>query len=179
MKTFFQQTLMSRNTCRIVRWTLGLIFLYAGISKLADPEAFAVIIEAYGLIPESWLMPVAVGLPALEVIAALGLMADIRGSLDIIAGLTVLFMAILGYAIHMGLDGYAIHMGLDVDCGCFGPEDPESRAFSSIWEALYRDMGMVAGIVYLYIQRFVRSAPPARPGEWFYKFFRKRSEKNA
>ena len=61
---------MSRNTCRIVRWTLGLIFLYAGISKLADPEAFAVIIEAYGLIPESWLMPVAVGLPALEVIAA-------------------------------------------------------------------------------------------------------------
>ncbi|MDO9265193.1 MAG: hypothetical protein Q7U02_14580, partial [Desulfosalsimonadaceae bacterium] len=67
------------------------------------------------------------------------------GSLEIITGLLVLFMAILEYGIRMGLD---------VDCGCFGVDDPEHRGFGSLRPALYRDMGMMAGIVYLYIWRY-------------------------
>ena len=96
---------------RFCRWTLGTIFIYAGGTKLLEPEIFSVLIDAYGTIPEGLLIPVAIGLPLLEVIAGMGLLFDIRGSLALITGLLVLFMMVLGYGIWMGLD---------VDCGCFG-----------------------------------------------------------
>ncbi|MBI9082350.1 MAG: DoxX family membrane protein [Desulfobacterales bacterium] len=136
-----------------VRWILGVIFLYAGGSKLVDPRSFAVLIDAYGLVPPPLLMPVAVGLPALEVIAAAGLMADVRGSLAAMAGLTLLFVVILGYGVHMGLD---------VDCGCFGPEEIEAEAFHGLKTAIYRDLAMLAGMGYLYWWRFSRAYSPVR-----------------
>ena len=113
------------------------IFLWSGIAKLLAPASFAVIIEAFGLIPESWVMPVAVVLPALEVMAAVGLLMDIRGSLAVVSGMLVLFMAILLYGIQMGFD---------IDCGCFGPQEPEAVAFHSLRPALYRDFVMAAGV---------------------------------
>ena len=105
------------------------------------------------MIPESWIMPVAVGLPVLEVLAALGLLMDIRGSLTVITALLVLFMGILGYGVWMGLD---------IDCGCFGPEDPEADAYNGLRPALYRDIVMMAGVCYLYFWRFHRSVSPIR-----------------
>ena len=133
---------------RIVRWVLSLTFLYAGITKLIDPEAFGIIIDAYGLLPGNLVMPAAIILPGLEVLAALGLFFDIRGSLSIISALLVLFLAILGYGIWMGLD---------IDCGCFAPEDPESRAYGGLRTAFYRDLVMVAGVIYMYVWRLFNS----------------------
>ncbi|MGB5485817.1 MAG: MauE/DoxX family redox-associated membrane protein [Lysobacterales bacterium] len=126
---------------RIVRWVLGGIFIYSGATKLLAPQTFAVLIEAYGLVPDMLLMPVALILPALEVVAGVGLLFDIRGSLAVIAGLLLLFIAILGYGIRMGLD---------VDCGCFGPEEPEAEAFHGLRLALYRDMAMLAAVAFLH-----------------------------
>lgn len=126
---------------RGLRWGLAMVFLYAGAIKLADPYAFATLIEAYGLIPDVFLMPVAVGLPALEVMAAIGLIFDVRGSLLVMAVLLVLFILVLGYGLWMGLD---------VDCGCFGPEDPEGKAFAGIRPALYRDIVLAGGVLLLY-----------------------------
>jgi hypothetical protein len=129
---------------RGVRWGLCLVFLYAGLVKLADPASFVVIIEAYGLVPEGLLMPIAVVLPTLEVLAAIGLMVDLRGSLTLMAVLMAIFIAVLGYGLWMGLD---------VDCGCFGPEDPEGRAFAGMRAALYRDFVLTGGILLLYVWR--------------------------
>ena len=129
---------------RGLRWTLGIIFLYSGMTKLLVPEQFAVLIEAYGLVPDPLLMPVALLLPALEVLAGAGLMVDLRGSLGVIAGLLLLFVAILGYGIFLGLD---------VDCGCFGPEDPEAEAFHGLRPAIVRDLIMLAAIGGLYVWR--------------------------
>ncbi|MCB2170858.1 MAG: DoxX family protein [Deltaproteobacteria bacterium] len=129
---------------RGVRWGLSLVFLYAGLVKLADPASFVVIIEAYGLVPEGLLMPIAVVLPTLEVLAAIGLMVDLRGSLTLMAVLMAIFIAVLGYGLWMGLD---------VDCGCFGPEDPEGRAFAGMRAALYRDFVLTGGILLLYVWR--------------------------
>ena len=105
------------------RWCIGIIFIYAGTVKLLEPKIFAVLIDAYGIVPENLLIPVAVTLPAVEIVAGLGLLFDIEKSLFIISGLLVLFIAILGYGIRMGLD---------VDCGCFGPEEPEAKAFHGL-----------------------------------------------
>lgn len=136
------------------------------MSKLADPAALAVIIGAYGLIPESWGMTAAVLLPALEVLAALGLLADIRGSLALITGLLAVFMAILAYGIWMGLD---------IDCGCFGPEDPEPRAYHGLRPALYRDLVMMAAVIHSYLWRYTRTAEPVRLIHVIEAFFKRRN----
>ena len=138
-------------TYKLCRWTLGIIFIYAGSTKLPEPEIFAVLIEAYGIVPEGLLMPVAIGLPMLEVIAGIGLMLDIRGSMPLITGLLVLFITILGYGIWMGLD---------VDCGCFAPGDPEAEAFHGLRLSLFRDLFMMAGVIFLYGWRRYRAISP-------------------
>lgn len=133
---------------RVVRWALSITFFYAGITKLIDLEAFGIIIDAYGLLPENLIMPVAIILPGLEVVAAVGLIFDMRGCLIVITGLLILFLGILGYGIWMGLN---------IDCGCFAPEDPESRAYGGLRAAFYRDLVMAAGVVYMFVWRFICS----------------------
>jgi uncharacterized membrane protein YphA (DoxX/SURF4 family) len=137
----------------LVRSALAAIFVWSGFSKLIDPQSFAIIIEAYGLIPESLILPAAISIPALELLAGIGLFIDVHGSLGTIAGLLIFFAAILGYGIWLGLDA---------DCGCFGGEDPESGAYHGLRPALYRDFLMMAGVTYLYWWRHVRSASPLR-----------------
>jgi len=138
---------------RSLRWSLGSIFIYSGVIKLFDPVTFAVLIDAYGLVPDILLMPLAVIIPLFEVLAGAGLMVDLRGSLGGITGLLLLFVAILGFGIRMGLD---------VDCGCFGPEDPEAEAFHGLRTALYRDMIMLAGVFFLYWWRQHNKVVPVR-----------------
>lgn len=158
--TFFDR--IYRFSC----WGLSALFIYAGMVKLWSPHTFAVLIEAYGILPEQLLLPVAVILPAFEVLAGIGLLLNIRGSLSAIAVLMILFIAILSYGIWMGLD---------VDCGCFGENDPEAEAFHGLWASLYRDLAMLAGITLLFGWRRYRAIEPV-PVTWLFKHgFNRRS----
>jgi len=136
---------------KLLRWGLAGIFIYAGSTKLLEPKTFAVLIEAYGIVPESLLIPMAIVLPILEVVAGIGLLFDIEGSLAVITGLLGLFIVILSYGIWLGLD---------VDCGCFGSENPTAEAFHGLRQSLYRDIGMLAGIIFLYAWRRYRAIEP-------------------
>jgi hypothetical protein len=49
-----------------------------------------------------------------------------------------------------------------VDCGCFGPEDPEAEAFHGLRAFLYRDLAMLAGIAFLYVWRRYRAITPVK-----------------
>lgn len=131
---------------QIIRVLLGLLFFYSGVTKILHPGAFALVIEAYGLIPDLLVMPVAIGLPLLEIMAALGLLTEVKGSLSIITGLIILFMGVLGYGIYLGLD---------IDCGCFGPGDPEGEVFHNLRDALYKNVFLIGGIMYLYWYRII------------------------
>jgi uncharacterized membrane protein YphA (DoxX/SURF4 family) len=131
---------------RIVRLGLAALFIYAGVTKLLDPKAFAHIVSAYGIVPESILPVVAVGLPLLETVAGIGLLLDIRGSLAVISGMLGLFIFVLEFGILKNLD---------VDCGCFGTEELAQRG--SLRQALYRDLALIGIIVpYLYLSRRFR-----------------------
>jgi uncharacterized membrane protein YphA (DoxX/SURF4 family) len=134
---------------RGVRLILVLIFVWAGVVKISDPDSFAIILEAFDLLPYTWIPAIAVGLPALEILAAIGLLFDLRGSLTAITGLLLLFLAVLGYGVWLGLD---------IDCGCFGPGDPEGEAYKGLRPALYRDLIMLAGVAYLHLWRFRRAS---------------------
>jgi len=161
---------MSDWIYKLSRWILGGVFIYAGSIKLLEPKTFAVLIEAYGIVPEGLEMSVAIVLPALEVAAGIGLLFDIEGSLAVIAGLLVLFIATLSFGIWMGLD---------VDCGCFGPDEPETEAFHGLRMSLYRDLVMLAGIAFIYGWRRYRAIKPLKITLIIKKRFKKRRTEDA
>jgi uncharacterized membrane protein YphA (DoxX/SURF4 family) len=130
-----------------LRLGLACIFIYAGFIKLLDPRTFAHAIAQYDLIPEMLLPLVAVGLPALELLAGVGLIFEVRGSLTIIAILLLIFLVILGYAVWHNLD---------IDCGCFTVEDLAGQ--EGIKTAFRRDLIMIGATLFLYWRR--RSCAP-------------------
>lgn len=135
---------MGALVTHLARISLALAFLAAGVIKLARPEVFAVTVGAFGILPHAAVGPLSVVLPCLELVAGVLLLLNRRGGLALTGGLLVLFVAVLLYALKMGLD---------VDCGCYGPSDPELEAFGSIRRALWRDGAMLAGVAFLYWRR--------------------------
>jgi uncharacterized membrane protein YphA (DoxX/SURF4 family) len=129
-------------TYRVIRFILGSIFVYAGFIKLIDPKAFARVISQYGVVPDVLLAPFAIGLPALELLAGLGLILNMRGSLTVIFSLLVVFVGVLGYGILNDLN---------VDCGCFTTEEITGQ--NSLRQALYRDLFMIAAVFLLFFSR--------------------------
>ena len=146
-----RKILLSPWSYHIVRIALGCIFVYAGFIKLIDPKAFAKVISQYDLLPESFLAPIAIGLPFAEFLAGLGLIFAIRGSLSVIFGLLIMFVFVLWYGILRHLD---------IDCGCFSPEELKSHA--SLRNAFYRDLVMIVAVLFLYLWRLVRSGRKIR-----------------
>jgi uncharacterized membrane protein YphA (DoxX/SURF4 family) len=130
----------------IIRLALGLVFIYAGITKLSDPKAFARIISQYDLIPEPLLPVAAIGLPVLELLAGIGVILSVRGSLSVMFSLLVLFVSVLWYGILKDLN---------VDCGCFSLEELKSQA--GLWQAFYRDLMMMGGVILIYGSRWLHS----------------------
>ena len=124
---------------RLCRWGISLSFLHAAVPKLFDVAGFAAVIDAYGILPDALLLPVAIVLPVMEIILAAGLLRNHLPSKAGVAALLLVFIAILSYAIRLGLD---------IDCGCFGPEDPERQAFHGLKTALVRDIAMLLPLAY-------------------------------
>ena len=102
---------------KILTWAsrifLGVIFVYAGYTKLSAELQFAIAIEGYQLLPEWSVLYVAQYLPWVEV--ALGVMILTGWKLRYFAagGAGLLGTFILAMAVT-----YA--RGIDADCGCFG-----------------------------------------------------------
>jgi len=128
----------------LARIGLALSFLVAGAIKIQDPMTFAVTIDAFGILPGPLVLPVAFVLPVLEILGATALIFDIRGSLGLITLMILVFIAVLAWGLHMGLD---------IDCGCYGPGDPEAEAFAGIRDALRRDLLMLGCAAFLYAWR--------------------------
>jgi rhodanese-related sulfurtransferase/uncharacterized membrane protein YphA (DoxX/SURF4 family) len=147
----FKAIIMSLWCYRLIRICIGVIFVWAGLAKLADPKAFAAIISVYELVPDALLVPVAFGLPALELVAGLGLIFDVRGSLSVTFGLLVMFAFVLWFGILKDLD---------IDCGCFSAE--ELQEHDALRRALYRDLGMIGAALYLFGWRWATLSVPGR-----------------
>lgn len=144
LKGAIKKFLSSTKVYFTTRLIIGGLFVYAGFLKISDPKAFAKIISQYNLVPESLLVIVAFGLPILEIIAGLGLIFDIKGSLTAITAMIVMFIVVLWYGILNNLD---------IDCGCFSLQ--EQKTHDSLKEAFYRDWVMFAGALYMYYFRFI------------------------
>jgi uncharacterized membrane protein YphA (DoxX/SURF4 family) len=129
----------------MVRLGLAAIFILSGLLKLKDPGAFAHAIAQYDLVPGGVIPLLAIGLPVVEILAGVGLLFDLKGSLTVISGLMLFFIIILGYAI--------LH-DLDIDCGCFTLEELQEK--TTVKQAFHRDLIMLAAIAFLYWWRRMR-----------------------
>jgi hypothetical protein len=134
---------------RFCRGIISLFFLVAAVPKLFNVHGFAALIDAYGILPDILLLPTAIVLPVLEVFLAVGLLLN-RSKSKIGIGLVLLFFIVLL--------SYSIWQGLDIDCGCFGPEDPEHMAFHGLRDALVRDIVMFIPLLYsIWYHRYRRN----------------------
>jgi len=96
------------------RLGIAVIFLVAGFAKVREPWLqFAVSIESFKVVPETWLEPLARIIPWFEIALGIALIPGIlAGWFSLIAtGMLAFFLAI-------GIRATA--KGLTVDCGCFG-----------------------------------------------------------
>lgn len=103
----------SWHLCRIL---LGGVFVYAGVLKGLDVEAFAGQVATYNILPYHWNMVVAAILPFIELIVGLHLVFNrwTRASALVVGGLCGTFFLILASVLVRGME---------IDCGCFGPQD--------------------------------------------------------
>lgn len=144
MATNVEMKMRKKWIYHIGRFLLAGLFIWSGTIKLLDPAVFGVVIEAFGIVPELLLPALSYIIPLLEVAFGLALIVDLKGALTGITLMVIFFMLILGYGIHLGLD---------IDCGCFGPSDPELKAFSGLRSAFYRDIAILAMVGLLYFLR--------------------------
>lgn len=101
----------------VLRWFLGMTFIYASCHKVIDPSYFAKIMYGYELFPAFSINLIAILLPHIEFYAGLFLIMGIypRSAAILINGLLLAFITAL-----------SINMirGHEFDCGCFSFIEP-------------------------------------------------------
>lgn len=95
-----------------LKWIVAAIFIFAGISKILNPAAFARDIDNYRLLPYLLVTFIAIILPWLELLCGVFLIVGRwrKGAAFILMLLTFIFLIAIGSAIARGLD---------ITCGCF------------------------------------------------------------
>ena len=127
---------------RAGRWILGVIFLYAAVTKILDPAGFAADISHYALLPNFMVNATAVILPWIEAIVGLALISGFAadGATLFVALMLCLFLVALGQAFVRGLD---------INCGCFGHSDAKENLIVPI----ARDTALLALAAWIFLQR--------------------------
>lgn len=114
-----------RLLTRLARYLLAIVFLWACAHKILDPQAFAVDIFRYHLMPAGLVNPMAWSLPWIELVLGLALLGA-PGWRKPAALLAVLLLT--GFTIGMGIN---IVRGEAVSCGCF--ESGDGSGVLSAW----------------------------------------------
>ncbi|TAK71144.1 MAG: DoxX family membrane protein [Actinomycetota bacterium] len=97
----------------LARLVLAAVLLYAGLAKLFAPQGARDAILAYRIFPASWADALGWGLPVLEVLLGIALLAGLFTRLAA-AVTAVLMIGFVAGIVSVWVRGYSI------DCGCFG-----------------------------------------------------------
>ncbi|MGD9402478.1 MAG: MauE/DoxX family redox-associated membrane protein [bacterium] len=109
------------------RLILGVVFIYASLEKIQNPEGFAQAIYNYRMVPESLINIMAILLPWLELICGILVIVGVfvRGSALLIGAMLAVFIVALSSALLRGLD---------ISCGCFTLEGGRGIAGKTLVE---------------------------------------------
>lgn len=131
-----------------MRLGLAGVALAAGGAKIADPEGSVRAVRAYALLPGGLADIVGYGLPVIEILVGLLLLAGLLTRWAAAANGLLMLVFVAGVA-------SAWARGLSIDCGCFGGGgvvDPEDTQYLSV---IARDALLV--LASLFLVRWPRS----------------------
>ena len=125
------------------RLLLAVVWAWAALSKIVDPDASVRAVRAYRILPEGLAELVGWGLPFLELGLAVLLAAGLATRVAAVVSAALLLAFMAGIAA-------AWARGLRIDCGCFGGggDDPTAGAATYLRE-LARDAGLLVVSVLL------------------------------
>lgn len=115
------------------RLLLGSIFLSSALPKLRHPRIFASIIQAYYLLPKTWLRPLAHTLPWLELVLGLMLLLGWQTRFAALASGTLLLLFLIAMSINLARGRK------DLDCGCSGKKHAQKIG----WKTIVRNVGLI------------------------------------
>lgn len=122
------------------RIALAVIFLWAGIAKVREPWLqFAVAIESFKIVPETWLEPIARILPWCEIALGVVLIPGILAR-----WFSLITTGMLAWFLFIGVRAAA--KGLTVDCGCFGSGHGEIDAMWFVEHAAMLLLGLTVTV---------------------------------
>jgi uncharacterized membrane protein YphA (DoxX/SURF4 family) len=130
-------------TQRILRYLLGVTFIYASLDKIAHPDQFALAVYNYRLLPDALVNGVALILPWVELLTGASLLLGFfeLPALFIVNGLMLIFI---------GAVSFNLARGMNINCGCFST-DPAAKgdlAFVLLRDLVLLAMGFLALILY-------------------------------
>jgi uncharacterized membrane protein YphA (DoxX/SURF4 family) len=128
------------NYLWLLRAGMGLIFLVTGLSKAISSSSFRASLEAYNLIPESYLTLTVLFVIAVEVSIGAALLMN-YGTAK--AACLSLFM-LLGFTLVILS---AIVRNLPIDCGCL-----IGMSTRAGWPAVFRNVGLMVAAAFLAIR---------------------------
>lgn len=97
----------------ILRIILGLFFTISGLFKVIDPASFGKIILSYDMVPQNWIIPLALIIPYAELSIGLALLLNLFPKF--VSAAAILLM--IAFTI---ISMYKYNQGDISDCGCFG-----------------------------------------------------------
>lgn len=115
----------------VLRWLLGLTFVYSSLHKIAAPADFAKIVYGYLLFPDAAINLIAIVVPYLELVTGIALLIGVYPRSAV---LIILFM-LAGFMIAISIN---LIRGVEFDCGCFSTTG-DNRS-SSFWQTLMPDI---------------------------------------
>jgi len=112
---------------------LGLVFIWASVDKIINPDQFAEMIYHYKILPEFLIHPVAIFLPWLELITGALLIIGLWEKTALIIFNLLIFVFMIALL-------SALIRGLDIHCGCF-TVDPNAE--KELVMSILRDIGLL------------------------------------
>jgi uncharacterized membrane protein len=124
----------------VLRTLLGVLFLYAGIAKLADVRTFAADIANYRMLPAVVIGPFAALVPGVEVACGLALLSarTARAGALLATGLLVAFTIAAMQALARDIN---------IDCGCFGSVRAPVTVLTVVRDVALVAVAVVAGLL--------------------------------
>lgn len=140
----------------LARLAVAALFLGACVAKIRDPEAFALAVNRYRILPAGLVNAMALFLPWLELTSALAVLAAPARLRAAGAGLILGMLAVFTLAIALNLV-----RGIEASCGCFSTR--ADAAVSDTWN-LVRNGALIWLALAAFLDAFRRAgAPPADP----------------
>jgi uncharacterized membrane protein YphA (DoxX/SURF4 family) len=134
----------------LARLGLAAVWLISGALKISDPGQTYIAVQAFDVLPDGLVRPVAIGMPLVELALGLFLLAGFVTRW--VSVLSVLLLAVLIAAIAQSWA-----RGLSIDCGCFGGGGQIAADQTQYPQEIARDLGFALLGVWLIL----------RPRTWF------------